>query len=434
MNLHASAGQTPFYPQVANHIENDPTPKDQAIYVPSVAPTYAMDVYAKNWKRPLPAGIKPEDLNFLDPNNQLFRISHAMSSAGQALYQPRPCIITERDRSSTIVIGDSGGYQIASGRLQIRGDKDRFQILRWLEKNTDIAMTLDVPTGPCLKPGYAFKNTKDCLSATLDHLDFFQRNRQQGNVRFLNVLQGNTPAEADKWYDAVKSFSFEGWAFAGVLRHNFYHLCRRIIIMAAENQLQDKSWIHVLGTNEFETAVMLTALQRSINRHINPNLRISFDTSTPFRLLAWKNVISIPKFLPDSLTVGTDKMPEGNELVGSTIRFPWPSPLGDKIVLGDLVISPSKGKGSFHDTQSSHLIAHHNLAALCYGIALANRVYDAESIRQKHTVGKAAGAAIAAIDEVIASQSMTMLAKHQRTFTNLRHGVTLAADDEQRDL
>jgi hypothetical protein len=204
--------------------------------------------------------------------------------------------------------------------------------------------------------------------------------------------------------------------------------------MTGENQLQNKSWIHVLGTNEFETAVMLTARQRSINRHINPNLRISFDTSTPFRLLVWKNLISIPKFLPDSLTVGTDKMPEGKELVGSTIRFPWPSPLGDKMILGDLVISPNKGNGSFHDTQSSHLIAHHNLATLCYGIALVNRVYDAESIRQKYTIDKAAGAAIAAIDEVIASQSMTMLAKHQRTFANLRHGIAPTSDDEERDL
>ena len=27
-----------YHPRVTNHIENDPTPKDQAIYVPSVIP------------------------------------------------------------------------------------------------------------------------------------------------------------------------------------------------------------------------------------------------------------------------------------------------------------------------------------------------------------------------------------------------------------
>jgi hypothetical protein len=153
-------------------------------------------------------------------------------------------------------------------------------------------MTLDVPTGPCLSPGYAFRNTKDCLAVTLDHLSFFQKHRTPGKVRFLNVLQGNTTKEADYWYDAVKGFEFEGWAFAGVLRHNFTCLLKRILIMAHENQLQDKSWIHVLGTNELETAVLLTALQRSINRHINPNLRISYDTSSPFGY--WRGSRSIP--------------------------------------------------------------------------------------------------------------------------------------------
>ena len=98
-----------YYPEVPNNIINDPTPKSEAIYVPSVTPGYAMAVYAQEWKRALPVGIQPGDLNFLDPNNRLFRISHVMSSAGQALRQPRDCIITQRNRARTIVIGDSGG-------------------------------------------------------------------------------------------------------------------------------------------------------------------------------------------------------------------------------------------------------------------------------------------------------------------------------------
>ena len=111
------------YPAVHNPIIDDPTPKDQAIYVPSITPGFAMDVFQQNWTRPLPNGINPSDLNFLDPNNRLFRISHAMSSAGQALNQSRPCIITERNRASTIVIGDSGGYQIATNQLRISGQQ-----------------------------------------------------------------------------------------------------------------------------------------------------------------------------------------------------------------------------------------------------------------------------------------------------------------------
>lgn len=102
-----------------NHLINDPTPRDQAVYIPSVTPSFAQAVHSQNWKRPLPAGVHPSDLNFLDHSNNLFRISHVMSSAGQALNQRQPCIITRRDRSRTMLICDSGGYQIATGKLTI---------------------------------------------------------------------------------------------------------------------------------------------------------------------------------------------------------------------------------------------------------------------------------------------------------------------------
>ena len=118
------------FPRYANHIENDITPKDQAIYVPSVSPSHAQMIYdgiinPMNWGRALPQGVTAADLNFLDPANKLFRISHVMTSAGQAMKQKKPCIITQRDRENTLVICDSGGYQIASDTFPIRDDRDR---------------------------------------------------------------------------------------------------------------------------------------------------------------------------------------------------------------------------------------------------------------------------------------------------------------------
>jgi len=421
------------YPAVYNHIINDPTPKNQAIYVPSVTPGFAMDVFAQKWLRPLPAGVAAGDLNFLDPVNPLLRISHAMTSAGQALYQKRPCIITQRNRASTIVIGDSGGYQVASNKLRISGNADRMKILRWLEMHSDLAMTLDVPTGPLRKPGYAFKTFQDCLDATLVNLAFFQQNRVPGKVRLLNVLQGNNPTQSDNWYDAVKQYDFEGWAFSGVLRHNIFHFCRRIIIMANENQIQNKCWIHVLGTCELDTAVLLTALQRAINRHLNPKLRISFDTSSPFRNLRWGNVYTIPQFDKQRMTMPTRRVIDGHQFVGLDIRWPWPSPLGDRMTLGDFCVKRPLGAKTNHDTQSNHYLAHHNLAALCWGIALANRVFDSESVNHNHTISHPVGAAVEAIDRVFATGTMTGLAKYKLTFEQLRHGIAPDSGDEERE-
>lgn len=421
----------PHYPQVANNLLDDPTPKDQAIYVPSVSPGYAKDVFAHNWKRPLPNGVSADDLNFLDPGNKLFRISHAMTSAGQALNQKRPCIITERNRASTLIIGDSGGYQIASGRMQINGNKDRMKILRWLEDTADVAMTLDVPTGPVLKPGYKFKTTQACLAATLVHLDFFYRNRVPGKIRFLNVLQGNTRTEANAWYNAVKKYKFEGWAFAGKLRHNIEYFLERIIIMHDEGQLHDKSWIHVLGTCELETVVLLTALQRAINT-INPNLRISYDTSSPFRILSFGTAYSIPKFDTKRMTMCSVKSPDGSGFIGSNLRWPWPSPLGDRMNMGDFCVKRPATASNQQDTQSNHYLAHHNLAALCFGIALANRVFDSETVNHTHTIGRPVGAAVEAINKVLKVGTMTELRKHVSTFSHLRHGVVPDSGEDER--
>lgn len=357
-----------------------------------------------------------------------------MSSAGQALDQPRDCIITTRDRQSTLVVGDSGGYQIATGKLRINGDADRMKILRWLEANADVAMTLDVPTAPVgKKADYLYSSSKGCLAATLEHLDVFRDNRKSDKVRFLNVIHGNNMREADAWYDAVKGYEFEGWAFAGALRHNFYHVLRRVLIMADEGQLQKKSWLHILGTCQLDTAICLTALQRAIHK-INPNLRISYDTSSPFRNLAWNDTYSTPRFDRSGMVMPTERIPDGIEFVKSQIRWPWPSALGDRMVMGDVCVKNDPYASSQRDTQSSLYIAHHNLDALCSAITLANRVFDSESIGHKHTIALGVGAAVEAIEKVMSSGSMAALSRYRSTLEKIRHDKIGVTDDEDRDV
>ena len=425
-------GPSGFYPAPTNHIKADPTPLDQAVYIPSVSPGYAISAYDQNWQRPLPSGINPGDLNFLDPKNPLFRISHVMSSAGQAMDQKRPCIITERDRTQTMLICDSGGYQIASGNLKIRDDSDRLRILRWLERHGDWCMTLDVPTGPLDTQGYAYSSFRHCLDTTLDHLRFFQANRQQGATKFLNVLQGNTTQQTDIWYNAVKHFEFEGWAFAGVLRHNFFNLCRRIIKMANENKIQDRNWIHVLGTNELQSAVGLTALQRAINDHINKKLRISYDTSSPFRILGWEQVYQAIRFDRNTMTLPTAKLPNDKRFVGSNIRFPWPSPIGDCLTMGDLYVRQGANQSNYRDTQAGFYLANHNLSALCYAVATANRIFDSEQVIRQHTISEEMGEVVEAIHHVIKTGSLQELENRRSIFNKVRKVELVTEADEDR--
>lgn len=60
MSLMMPLGPSGFYPAPENHIKADPTPLDQAVYIPSVSPGYAISAYDQNWQRPLPSGTIPE--------------------------------------------------------------------------------------------------------------------------------------------------------------------------------------------------------------------------------------------------------------------------------------------------------------------------------------------------------------------------------------
>ena len=102
----------------------------------------------------------------------------------------------------------------------------------------------------------------------------------------------------------------------------------------------------------------------------------------------------------------TRSVPNQVEFVDKAVRWPWPSPLGNQMLISDICVKRPVHTSGFHDGLSYLLLAHHNLAALCWGIALANRVFDAECIGAAHTIGISAGGAIESIDKVLSSGSM----------------------------
>jgi hypothetical protein len=115
------------------------------------------------------------------------------------------------------------------------------------------------------------------------------------------------------------------------------------------------------------------------------------------------------------------------------LRWPWPSALGDRMVVGDICV-PITGRRKYHrDKVSDWLIAHHNLSALCWGIAQANRLFDVETMDHKHTVALIVGQAAEVIAHVIKTGSMAELFKNQHILMALRHGQFDYDSEEERD-
>lgn len=291
-----------------------------AIFLPSISAIYAkiVSMPAYNLRDKMPEGLPNgrEDLNFLNPSNSLMYYPAALYSAGHAHLDIaesdiQESMVQKRDRTKTVIVGDSGGFQIATGVLKWPWQKKknqtdgewnnekndiRLRILRWLEHTADYSSVIDVPTyglvrfgsdpvtGESLHPG--MKTFADCLNVSLENYDYFIKHRVEGATKFLNVLQGRNQLEGDVWWDAVKDLPFETWAFSNVQASNFAINLRRLIIMRDGKYLDNRDWLHYLGNGKIKAGCALTTLQRSLRKFVNDKLTLSYDAASPFVMVA----------------------------------------------------------------------------------------------------------------------------------------------------
>lgn len=402
-----------------------------AKYLPAISGFYTTHL-GKDQADPnfIPAERVPEKfelgmqgLNFLDRENSYFNYEYALYSAGHAERNLSKCndrepMIHRRDRKNTVLIGDSGGFQIATGVIKLdwstvktpAGDKLRKEILRYLEHTADWSMTLDVPAFAALPPlseKTGLTKFSDCLDVTEYNLHYFIKNRIPGKTKFLNVISGSDNSNSKDWYDTVKHFSIpssieamgysadrtlEGWAFAGINMKNMKTSLERLIDMRNDNLLADKNWIHFLGIGRLDWACYLTSIERALRKHDNPNISISFDAASPF-VAAGGYALSYNynKFNPDQLTYAMGRGIDDKGLKNSKLAMPFQGPIMERLSAGDIcVMGPTDknkqdkiGKTSW-DTTSYALIMAHNVYNHIQAVQEINRLADIEYATRKN--------------------------------------------------
>jgi hypothetical protein len=255
------------------------TQLDYAYFLPATSgffSTYIGKQRHGNYVDParIPASFGPmgvEAMNYLNPN-ALFYFDHCLYSAGHAnldLSKPDPSedMFRNRDRTTSWVLGDSGGFQIGKGvwegewndpngpivaqrmsEAQSKGvelvpqvhptghpktdkngnpkytkidhvklyqakldaaQKKREQVLAWMDALMDYGMVLDIPAWVGRSPVGA-KNSgigsyEQAVAATKYNNEYFIKHRN-GNCKFLNVLQGENHAQAEDWYQQMKDY------------------------------------------------------------------------------------------------------------------------------------------------------------------------------------------------------------------------------------
>ena len=345
-----------------------PLQKDYAVYLPAISSFYSTYVAKQRLEKfisdeRMPAGFDRgiEGMNFLNPEQGYFTYKYGLYSAGHAQLDlnkslTQESMIQQRDRANTMILGDSGGYQIGKGVLKFdwldfegaSANKTRQQILEWLEVTADWSMMLDVPTWACdhiHSPKTGLKTFEDCLDKTRFNNKYFLDNRL-GQTKWLNVLQGGDWETAEKWYNGVKEFSdpkgpsagkeAEGWAFGGANMCKMDITLKRLMTLRDEGLLEGKNWIHFLGTAQLDWSCYLTSIQRQIRKHINEELTISFDCASPFIATAHGLVYTNAVHTPKRWSVIMDKAPDNKALAGSDIPFPFESQIGRRLTMADI--------------------------------------------------------------------------------------------------
>ena len=252
---------------------------DYAYFLPATSGFYSTFIGKQRYGNYVdPARIPPslangvESLNYLNPDKGAFYFDHCLYSAGHAnldLTKPDETedMFRNRDRSTSWVLGDSGGFQIGKGvwegewrdptgpevaamwaevnakgvelvpQLHPTGDpktdkngnpkytkvdhpklyqarldaaqKKREQVLTWMDTLMDYGMVLDIPAwverSPAGRKATGIESYQQAVNATRFNNEYFIKHRN-GNCKFLNVLQGETHEQADDWYQQVKDF------------------------------------------------------------------------------------------------------------------------------------------------------------------------------------------------------------------------------------
>jgi hypothetical protein len=292
------------------------TQNDYAVFLPALSGFYATYVGKQRYDNYVDPNRIPsnfsngvESLNYLDPAKGIFNYGFTLYSAGHAeldvnKHSPKEDMVRNRNRNTSWILGDSGGFQIGKGVWEgdwknpncPKAQKKREQVLTWMDAYMDYGMILDIPAwvarSPAGQKATGISTYAEAVQGTYINNDWFINNRN-GNCKFLNVLQGENHADAEDWYQRMKKYCdpkqypnehFNGWSMGGQNMCDLHLALKRIVALRFDGLLEKgvQDFMHFLGTSKLEWACILTDIQRAVRKYHNPNFTITFDCASPF--------------------------------------------------------------------------------------------------------------------------------------------------------
>ena len=460
---------------------------DWALFLPAVSSFFIAGLgkqrnganYFDPVRIPQGFGGDVEKLNFLNSKEGLYTYKWGLYSAGHANLDTTvtdfcESIIRERE-AGTFMLGDSGGFQILKGQWPAdwkdpacpKAMEKRRAVLKWMDAYMDYGMCLDIPsqsettfhmqdpkTGKSL---HGIRNVDDAIKATHINNEYFIKNRT-GACKFLNVLQGRTHTDSDKWYGEMKKYCdpniypdnhFNGWAFGGQTKIDIHLTLKRIVHIIHDGLLEEgkHDLIHCLGTSILEYAVLFSDIQRAVRKYHNPKLQITFDCASPFfsaaKGLAYFNTAiehnkkwsySMEKTAENKGYSQDSRKFSDAVLADGIHKLFTDSPVTDRMLIKDLcyrgvgfINNQGKETKTSWDTLSYTLLQAHNVYQHMYAVQEANRRYDSGIIPKmvmNETFERVRFSEI--VDEIFSlkdrEKSLALIDKYDRFWMQMKSG------------
>ena len=422
----------------------------------------------------IPQGLNGdvEQLNFLNNQKGLYTYKWGLYSAGHAnldptVNVPSESIIRKREQG-TFMLGDSGGFQILKGQWPAdwkdincpKALAKRKEVLLWMDTYMDYGMCLDVPSESYRnKKAYEqhkISNLAEAVQATHINNEYFIRNRN-GNCKFLNVMQGLTHTDSDRWYDEMKKYCdpkvyhdnhFNGWAFGGQNKIDIDLMLQRLVGIIHDGLLEEgkQDLLHCLGVSIMEYAVLFTDIQKAIRKYHNPKFTITFDCASPFfsaaKGLAYYNTsiehnkkwsYSMEK-TAENKDYAKDNRPFVDAVLQDGIHKIFAnSPITNRMLIRDLcyrghgfINKLGKETKTSWDTLSYTLLQAHNVYQHICAVQEANRKYE-QGIQPKMLLNKFEDNHFGDIvDEIFRindrDKSLELIKAHSKLWTQMQSG------------
>ena len=246
------------------------------------------------------------------------------------LFSAHPCLTNKKQINPRLdweipsrirTFADSGGFQAAT----LGWKADPVEILRWQERNADIAFTFDVPswtrrlsvatamnrgydvggTSGTARVGDDFETFKAKCDASYKHNETYAKHRKNPNCMIYLVVQGATERRITHWYNRMHEFhdTFEGVALGGLVGSAPPQFVAHVLAVAYHLGIRKN--LHILGiASTFGMAVMAYA-----GRYFD---NITYDASSSLIQGMKFRLYCIPGLMhSDTIQFGSKRAAEG---------------------------------------------------------------------------------------------------------------------------